>query len=217
MKDFQSIKEWLNEQKKEKEQTFGCVMMEPEKIKGWEENHLEGIDEEDIFIKPSDNSYGLEEKPHITILFGIHEDEVDPSVIVDMIEQKMEPLKVKILEVDVFEKEEYDVVKYNIPVAKQLQGYRDMFMDSFENTQTYPKFQPHMTIAYCKPGTGKKYKRKLSVPFDVYFNKGVYSYHKLNKDKDEDKDDLVRRVVNLESEKEEKTDSGIIKSKPLIK
>ncbi len=33
MKDFQSIKEWLNEQKG-KEQTFGCVMMEPEKSKG---------------------------------------------------------------------------------------------------------------------------------------------------------------------------------------
>lgn len=214
---FQSIKNWLIEQKKkEEEPTYGCVMMDPKKIKGWEKNHLEGIDEKDVF-KPSDDSYGLEEKPHITILFGIHEDEIDPSVVVDMIEQKMEPIKVQISEIDVFEKEEYDVVKYNVPVTKKLQKYRDMFMDAFENTQSYPKFNPHMTIAYVKPGTGKKYKRKLSVPFDVYFNKGVYSYHKLNKDKNKDEDDLIRRVVNLEPEKEEKFDSGIIKSKPLKK
>lgn len=211
---FQSIKNWLIEQKKKEEPTYGCVMMEPKKIKGWEKNHLEGIDEKDVFIKPSDDSYGLEEKPHITILFGIHEDEIDPSVVIDMIEQKMEPIKVQISEIDVFEKEEYDVVKYNVPVTKKLQRYRDMFMDAFENTQTYSKFNPHITIAYVKPGTGKKYKRKLSVPFEVYFNKGVYSYHKLNAKEDE-KDDLVRRVINLEPEKKEKMDDGIIKSKPL--
>jgi len=207
--DFISINEWLNEQKNE-EKTYGCVMMEPNKIDGWEEKHLAGIDEKDVYIKPSDDSYGLEENPHVTVLYGIHEDEVDPSVVTDMIEQKMEPIKVKISEIDIFENEEYDVVKYNVPVTDELKEYREMFMNSFENTQTFPEYYPHITLAYVKPGTGKKYKKTLEEPFTVKFTRGVYSYHK-----DGDKDNLIRKVINLE--KEEKKTKGVINSKPFKK
>lgn len=209
MKDkFLSIDNWLLEQKKE-EPVYGCVMMEPSKIKGWEENHLSGIDEEDVYVKPMDDSYGLEEQPHITVLYGIHEDEVDPSVVVDMMEQKMDPIKVQIKEIDVFENKEYDVVKYNVPVTKELQAYRDMFMESFANTQKFPEFHPHMTIAYVKPGKGKKYKKILNEPFDVRFVKAVYSYHK-----DGQQDELIRRVTNLEKKEEKRNDDSIVKSKP---
>jgi len=210
MKKFQSIQKWLNESKKE-EPTYGCVMMDPEKIKDWEKNHLEGILEEDIYEDPSDDSYGLEEEPHITVLYGIHEDEIDPTVIVDMMEQKMEPVVVQISEIDIFENKDYDVVKYNVPVTKQLKKYRDMFIKAFENTQTYPDYHPHMTIAYVKKGTGKKYKKKLDTPFEVRFNKAVYSYHK----EDAENEELTRRVVNLEPDKAEKLNNDIINSKPL--
>jgi len=208
---FISIENWLLEQKKD-EPVYGCVMMEPKKIKGWEENHLAGIDEKDVYIKPMDDSYGLEENPHITVLYGIHEDEVDPSVIVDAMEQKMDPVKVQISEIDVFENLEYDVVKYNVPVTKELKQYRDLFLKAFPNTQSFPKFEPHMTIAYVKKGTGKKYKKILDEPFDVLFVKGVYSYHK-----DGEKDELIRRVVNLEEKKKEEDKNSIVKSKPFKK
>ena len=211
MKKFISIKEWLNEQKEE-EPTYGCVMLEPEKIKDWEENHLSGINEDDIYEDPKDDSFGLEEEPHITVLYGIHEDEIDPSVVVDMMEQKMKPITLQVSEIDIFENEDYDVVKYNIPVTKKLQEYRDMFMKAFENTQTFPNYKPHMTIAYVKKGAGKKYKKKLDEPFEIRFNKGVYSYHR--EEPEEDKDDLIRRVVNLEPEKEKMSDE-VVKSKPL--
>lgn len=206
---FVSINEWLNEQKTE-EPVYGCVMMEPTKIKDWDVNHIGGIEEDDIFEDPNDDSYGLEEEPHITVLYGIHEDEVDPSVIVDMMEQRMEPLVVSISEIDIFENDDYDVVKYNVPITDDLQKYRNLFMDSFENTQTFPDYNPHITIAYVKPGKGKKYKKKLNEPFEVRFSKGVYSYHKPDH---EDGDDRIRRVVNLEPEKKEL--NGIIPSKPI--
>lgn len=209
---FISLTNWLSEQKEEKP-LYGCVMMDPSKIEGWEENHLAGIDDDDIYIDEKTDS-GLEENPHITIIYGIHENEVDPSVVVDMIEQKMEPIVVHITEIDVFENEKYDVVKYNVPVTKELQKYRDMFLKSFENTQKFKGYNPHMTIAYVKPGTGKKYKKTLNEPFDVRFVKGVYSYHKVNY---EEGDDLTRRVINLEPEKEKKKSSGIVKSKPFKK
>ena len=208
---FTSIQSWLNEQETNKP-LYGCIMMEPNKIESWEEIHLAGIDENDLYEKPNDDSYGLEEEPHITLLYGIHEDKIDPSVIVDMMEQKMEPITVEISEIDVFENEEYDVVKYKVPITKELKKYRDMFMSSFENTQKFDGYNPHITIAYVKPGLGKKYKKKLDNPFKVKFVKGVYSYHKNQKGKEEE---LSRRVVNLEPEKMEHTDSGLLKSRPI--
>lgn len=211
MNKFLSVQQWLNEKKKEEEPLYGCVMMEPRKIEGWEELHLAGIDEDDIY-DTINGEYGKETQPHITILYGIHEDEVDPSVIVDMMEQKMKPVKVEISEIDIFENEKYDVVKYNVPVTKQLLKYRDMFLTSFENTQTFKDYHPHMTIAYVKPGTGKKYKKKLNNPFEVEFIRGVYSYHKIVKGDEEP--ELIRRVVNVEPEPQENTDSGVINSKP---
>ena len=210
---FLSIENWLLEKKKEEKPLYGCVMMDPKKIKGWKEVHLAGIDEDDLY-EPDNDDYGLEEQPHITIVYGIHEDEVDPSVVVDMMEQKMLPVKVQISEIDFFENKEYDVIKYNVPVTEQLQEYRDMFMDAFENTQTFSGYNPHITIAYVKKGNGKKYKKTLDEPFDVIFIKGVYSYHKENA---EEGDELIRRVVNLEPKDDRDRKNDIIKSKPFKK
>jgi 2'-5' RNA ligase len=202
---FIKLDEWIMERenfdskkskkKDEEEKTFGCVMMET-KIPDWEEYHTAGIDEEDVYIKPHDKSYGLEEQPHVTVVYGIHEDEIDEETIANVIKENMKPLTVTIDEVDIFEGDEYDVVKYNIPVTDQLMEYRKLFL-KFPNTQSYPDYHPHMTIAYVKPGTGKKYKRKLREPFEVTFTKGVYSWH----DNPEDPNEFKRKVINLEEDK----------------
>lgn len=178
----------------QKRDHFGCVMMDA-KIKDWEDYHTAGIDEEDVYIKPHDKSYGLETIPHVTVIFGIHEDEIDDETIKQVIKANMKPITARVEDVDVFEGDEYDVVKYNIPISDELQEYRDTFM-KFPNTQSFPDFKPHMTLAYVKPGTGKKYKRKLREPFDVTFTNGVYSYH----DNPEDPEDFKRKVIKLEDE-----------------
>jgi len=179
---------------------YGCVMMDS-KIKDWEDYHTAGIDEDDVYIKPLDQSYGLETKPHVTVLFGIHEDEIDPETIANVIKSNMKPLTVKVDEIDVFEGPEYDVVKYNIPISDELQGYHDLFK-KFPNTQTFPEYKPHMTIAYVRSGEGKKYKRKLREPFEVTFTDGVYSYH----DNPDDPEDYTRKVYNLEDKGKVKRD-----------
>ena len=174
MEKFQSINEWLNEQKDEK--TYGCVMMDAE-VKDWEDKHIAGIDPKDVYRKPYDDSFGLEDNPHVTVLYGIHEDEIDPEVIYDVIQNEMGPLTVTIDEIGIFPGEEYDVVKYEVPVTDELKNYREKFEKNYPNTQTFPEYHPHMTLAYVKPGEGKKYAKKLDEPFDVTFNKGVYSWH----------------------------------------
>lgn len=203
---FLSLNQWLMEQasndknpiSNEERDTYGCVIMDT-KIPDWEDFHLAGIEEDDVYIKPYDESYGLEDNPHVTVIYGIHEDEIDPETIANVIKANMKPITLKVEEVDIFENDEYDVVKYNVPVTDELQSYRDLFM-KFPNTQKYSEYKPHMTIAYVKPGTGKKYKRKLREPFEVTFNKGVYSYH----DNPEDPDDYTRKVYNLEDPEKNK-------------
>jgi 2'-5' RNA ligase len=203
---FSSFNNWLSEQnedtkikKEEEDPKYGCIMMDAD-IKNWKEYHIAGIDEDDVYLKPYDDSYGLEENPHVTILYGVHEEEVDPQKMADMIEYYMKPVTVTIKEIDIFPGKEYDVVKYNIPLTGKLQGYRDIFLQ-IPNTQDFPKFEPHMTICYVKSGSGKKYKATLRESFQVTFTKGVYSWHS-NLEKDPDK--TSRKVVNLVKKEPEK-------------
>ena len=197
---FYSFDNWLAEQKgvekKQEDIKFGCVMMDAD-IKNWVEFHLAGIDEDDVYLKPYDDSYGLEETPHVTIVYGIHEDEVDPQRMADLIEYYMKPITVTVKEIDFFPGKEYDVVKYNIPLTGKIQGLRDIFMQ-IPNTQTFTDFNPHMTISYVKSGAGKKYKTQLRDPFEITFTKGVYSWHP-NKDnpKSDNPDKTSRKIVNL--------------------
>ncbi len=43
------------------------------------------------------------------------------------------------------------------------------------HTTDYPDYHPHTTIAYVKPGEGKKYVGKIDKPIMVKPNKIVYS------------------------------------------
>jgi 2'-5' RNA ligase len=172
--EFQSLKSWINESKKE-ERTYGCVMLDT-KIDKWEELHLEGIDEDDIYENDNDD-YGLEENPHMTLLYGIHEDEIDPSVVHSVMEKNLHPVTVMITHIGCFENEDYDVVKYDVPVTKEIAKYRKMLEKTFPNTQKFKDFHPHITISYVKSGEGKKYAKELEEPFEVTFNKAVYSWH----------------------------------------
>ncbi|HUT79860.1 MAG TPA: 2'-5' RNA ligase family protein [Candidatus Bathyarchaeia archaeon] len=174
MENFISLNEWLNEQKSEP--TYGCVMMDA-KIPDWNDKHAAGIDPKDVYIKPYDESYGIEDNPHVTVIYGIHEDEIDPEIIHDVIQNEMKPVTVTIDNISMFPGEEYEVVKYDVPVTDQLKKYRERFEKNFPNTQKFPEYHPHMTLAYVKPGQGQKYVKQLEEPFEVTFDKGVYSFH----------------------------------------
>jgi len=174
---FITLKQWIsmNEQKKEKEKTYGCVMLEAQ-VNDWDTIHLAGIEQKDLYNDENDE-YGLEEIPHMTLIYGIHEDEIDAPIIRETIKANIESFTVEINKIGYFETDEYDVVKYDIEPTKQMLKYRDIFLKSFENTQTYKSFHPHMTIAYVKKGEAKKYAKKLDESFEVTFTRGVYSYH----------------------------------------
>lgn len=155
---------------------YGCAMLQAN-IKQWSRKHLSLIDKDDIF-----QAEGLEHDPHVTVLFGIHEDTANPQAVLRLLEQT-EPFTVTVDKISLFENDAFDVVKYDIPKHKTLIALRKQLIDKFDNTQTFPGYHPHMTIGYVVKGTGDQYAGKVE-PFEVTFDVGMYSYHEVPNDKE---------------------------------
>jgi 2'-5' RNA ligase len=182
--NFTSFKNWLFEQKKieSKIAEFGCVMLYSD-ISDWDKR-LKMIKKEDIYDDEF-NDYGLEKESHVTLLWGIHLSETDPQDIINFM-KTFKPIKVEIRNIGIFENKDYDVVKYNIPVTYELKKYHELLKSKFPNTQTFDSYRPHMTISYVKKGTSDKYKKQVN-PFNVMFDKIVYSFKKNKSDKENTK------------------------------
>jgi len=164
---FSQYIEWLNERKNETLE-YGCIMLKAN-VKDWKEK-ISIVREEDLYVK--ENDYGYEKEPHVTVLYGLHDDEVEIDELHEEL-QKMRPFRSTIDTISIFETEDYDVVKFEVPVNEELKKYRERFL-KFPNTQTYSEYHPHMTIAYVEKGKGKKYVSKVE-PFEVEFREAIYS------------------------------------------
>lgn len=165
---FQSLKNWLNERAAERLE-YACIMLGAD-IPNWKEK-ISIVKPEDLYKVGDD--YGYEKEPHVTVLYGLHYEDISQREICEHIENLF-PVEVTINEIGIFENEQYDVVKFNVPVTEHLKAYYEFFKKFYPNTQQYDKYEPHMTIAYVKLGEGKKYAQKIT-PFKVNFNKGIYS------------------------------------------
>jgi 2'-5' RNA ligase len=96
---------------------------------------------------------GVEVTPHITVKYGLHTD--DPEEIRALLESE-KPIKVRLGKTSLFENDEHDVVKVDVD-SEDLHRLNAK-LKQLPNTETHPKYQPHATVAYVKPGLGKKYK-----------------------------------------------------------
>lgn len=167
----------LFEDLKKPEPKYGCVMLFAN-VPDWNKLTKRVINENDIFNDGSDQS-GYEDNPHLTVIFGLHHDEiVDKNNIYNIIKDLSE-MTFKINEIGVFDNAKddsklYDVIKFNVKPSPSLLKTRDQFLE-LPNTQTFPDYEPHMTLCYVKKGEGKKYKRILKKPINFKFKQGVYS------------------------------------------
>jgi DNA-directed RNA polymerase subunit beta len=90
------------------EEKFGCLMIQFS-IPNWD-SILDNIDEEDIF-DDEQNEFGLEYEPHVTILYGFHDD-TDIDKLKSMIPDK--EFSIELTGVSAFKSKEYDVLKFDV-------------------------------------------------------------------------------------------------------
>lgn len=108
----------------------------------------ESIDEDDLYTDGS-GDYGKELEPHITLLYGIDEEDGD------LVKEKMGPTPTGAVSfggLSTFDNPKYQVLKLDIK-GKVLQEVHDQAMDKVGAPgNTHPEYHPHTTIAYLKPG-----------------------------------------------------------------
>ncbi len=157
VKDFASTKHSEikedDENAKNHKYEYGCLMAYFN-IPTWETKILSKIDDEDLYTE--EISFGKELEPHVSILFGFHDD-VDVNKVIDLVNENVKhPLKIEIKKVSVFESEKYDVLKFDVE-SPDLRALNKLMTENFEYTSNFPEFFPHMTIAYLKRGVAQKY------------------------------------------------------------
>jgi len=142
--------QFLNE---ENSYDFGCAMIEVP-FADW--NEITAIiDPEDVYEVEGDRSYGIQDNPHVTILYGLHAT-VSPEDLKAVLDSFEGEIKVKIGGIGIFENDGFDVVKLNVIPDGGLQQLHDM-ISQLPNSDQYPEYKPHITIAYVRKGCGKKY------------------------------------------------------------
>lgn len=171
MKLARILKNWLLEKKGDKHDS-NCTMLyfdfpELKEIQS-------KIDKDDIYEEEGDRSFGLEDEPHITLLYG-----TDSRVPAEKIQEILNDYTLGegyLTNPSLFKKDEYEVLKFDIggDGMDMLDHINEDLRNlPFENDQ---KYNPHSTIAYLKPGTGDKYVKKFEgLKFNFTPTKAVYS------------------------------------------
>lgn len=131
---------------------YGCVLLELD-LPGWD-RLISTINSEDLY-QPNDGRHGIETDPHVTLKFGVDGNVSDQEVEKILLDNPLTE-KIHIEKIDLFQNEEFDVVKLKVTLTPQLVKLNQE-LSKLPNHDKFPDYKPHITIAYVKPGLGSKY------------------------------------------------------------
>lgn len=153
------VKKYIQFIKESASYDYGCVMVEVP-VSNW--NEITSIINKDDLYEVEGENYGIQDNPHLTLLYGLKS-----NITKEQVEQVLQKaidgdkIIIEIENIGLFENDNFDVVKFNIKKTEQLQKLFDS-LSELPNENTFPDYNPHMTIAYVKKGLGKKYTKTYS-------------------------------------------------------
>jgi 2'-5' RNA ligase len=147
------IKRYIQFIKESSEYQYGCVMIEVP-VSNWDEI-TSSIDSKDIYTESGDSTYGIQSNPHLTLLYGLH-DNVTLEQVKSVFDNFDGDINIEVNGIDIFENEKFDVVKFNVNPQGSLQYLFDE-LSKLPNSNQFSDYKPHITIGYVNKGTGKKY------------------------------------------------------------
>lgn len=166
---FKSFGDFLNEKEGEAHE-YGCAMLffDFPELKDIQSK----ISEDDLYTEEDDRSYGLENEPHVTLLYGLHADVFEIEIFEAIDKHTLNELV--LYKVSTFDNPNYDVLKFDVD-ASYLHDINKS-LKQFPHTNDFPEYHPHSTIGYLKPDTGSKYVNEFKdLKFTVKPTKVVYS------------------------------------------
>lgn len=119
-----------------------------EKVKSWGRKF---VSEKDLYVDKEDNISGFDDSPHITVKYGIHTSNVEE---VKKTLSHQGPIRFKLGKISKFTTNpKFDVLKIEVD-SPDLHDLNKQISNGVECTDTHPTYNPHVTIAYIKKGTG---------------------------------------------------------------
>lgn len=116
-------------------------------------NFCKSIPKENIYNDPLDDTKGIEDEPHITVLYGLHTDDVND--VKNVLKDFTGSITVKLGKISLFKNDKFDVLKIDVE-SDDLKKLNSI-IKTLKNENKYPVYHPHLTLAYVKKGTCDKY------------------------------------------------------------
>jgi 2'-5' RNA ligase len=151
-----SFKQFLVNEGRRNKYDYSSLLVEPpeeiaDNVISWGWDH---VPNESVFLDPKDPSFGREDDPHITLIYGIHTDIL--KEVSDLFVKEKE-FECKLGKVDMFTKsDKFDVLIVSVE-CEELHRLNSKMRRNLEATESYPVYVPHITICYLKKGHAKQY------------------------------------------------------------
>lgn len=117
----------------------------------------ETITDNEIFVSQQEPTFGREDEIHVTILYGLHDENPEE---VKKILAKEKSIKVRLGVTKIFSNPlKFDVVVIRV-ISHDLRRLNKKLASQVAYTNRYGEYNPHVTIAYVKKGKGWQHGKK---------------------------------------------------------
>ena len=158
--------------------SYGCIMANlPKDVAARTMAYANLIPDDEIYDN-GDEEHGREEMPHVTVKYGLHTD--DGKEVKDKLSEQDEAFAT-LGEITAFDNEGTDYVVLKIDVSSDcLTRLNDFVSNNFDVTDSFPGYNPHVTLAYLKrkpdnPHYYRKYFGRLFDGTEINFKELLFS------------------------------------------